>query len=101
VTKIVFLCFFYSVIFPSSFFFGAAALAISYWTEKFNLLVSDSASICSNTNTQDNHNLQPFRKWVGLFAEKLGTHAGAGGSSCVDQPKHILSIGRLRTGDHV
>mmetsp|Transcript_84645 Transcript_84645/g.126925 ORF Transcript_84645/g.126925 Transcript_84645/m.126925 type:complete len:398 (+) Transcript_84645:162-1355(+) len=40
VTKIVFLCFFYSVIFPSSFFFGAAALAISYWTEKFNLLRS-------------------------------------------------------------
>lgn len=40
ITKIVFLCFFYSMIFPSSFFFGAAALTLTYLTEKFNLLVS-------------------------------------------------------------
>jgi hypothetical protein len=39
ITKIVFLCFFYSMIFPSSFFFGAAALTLTYLTEKFNLLV--------------------------------------------------------------
>jgi hypothetical protein len=39
-TKIIFLCFFYSVIFPSSFFFGAFAIAATHITDKFLLLRS-------------------------------------------------------------
>jgi hypothetical protein len=39
-TKIIFLCFFYSVIFPSSFFFGALAIAATYVSDKFLLLRS-------------------------------------------------------------
>jgi len=39
-TKTVFLCLFYSVIFPASFFFGAVALFAVYYTDKFLLLRS-------------------------------------------------------------
>ena len=39
-TKIVFLCFFYSVIFPSGFLFGALAYSATYVTDKFLLLRS-------------------------------------------------------------
>lgn len=39
-TKIIFLCFFYSVIFPASFFFGAVALCAVYATDKFLLMRS-------------------------------------------------------------
>lgn len=39
-TKLVLLCFFYSVIFPASFYFGAIALSATYMTDKFLLLRS-------------------------------------------------------------
>ena len=38
--KVVFLCFFYSVIFPSGFLFGALAYGATYVTDKFLLLRS-------------------------------------------------------------
>lgn len=37
-TKIVFLCFFYSTIFPSGLLFGSVSLVITYCTDKFLLL---------------------------------------------------------------
>jgi len=37
-TKVLFLCFFYSIVFPQGFFFGALALFIHYWMDKFCLL---------------------------------------------------------------
>ena len=39
-TKIVFLCGWYAVIFPAGYFFGAAALVVQYYADKFCLLVS-------------------------------------------------------------
>lgn len=39
-TKVMFLCCFYSVIFPASFFFGAVAIAATYATDKFLLMRS-------------------------------------------------------------
>lgn len=39
-TKIIFLCFFYSVIFPSGFLLGALAIAATYITDKFLLFRS-------------------------------------------------------------
>jgi len=39
-TKIIFLCFFYSVIFPSGFLFGSFAILATYFTDKFLLLRS-------------------------------------------------------------
>jgi len=47
VTKILFLTFFYSSIFPAGFFFCAASLFINYWVDKFSLLVSFSSSLVS------------------------------------------------------
>jgi hypothetical protein len=41
-TKVMFLCCFYSVIFPASFFFGAVAIAATYATDKFLLMVRSS-----------------------------------------------------------
>lgn len=40
VTKTIFLVFFYSAIFPSGFFYGAVALALTYVTDKFLLVRS-------------------------------------------------------------
>lgn len=39
-TKITFLCFFYSVIFPPGFLYGSIAIAATYYTDKFLLLRS-------------------------------------------------------------
>jgi hypothetical protein len=38
-TKILFLCFFYSAIFPSCFFFGGAILFAQYYSDKYCLMV--------------------------------------------------------------
>ena len=37
-TKVLFVCFFYSSLFPASFFFGFAILLVQYYTDKFCLL---------------------------------------------------------------
>lgn len=37
-TKVLFLCFFYSALFPSTFFFGAAILFVQYYTDKYCLM---------------------------------------------------------------
>jgi len=45
-TKVIFLCCFYSVIFPASFFFGAVAIAATYLTDKFLLMVRRMNGVC-------------------------------------------------------
>lgn len=39
-TKVLFLCFFYSALFPYTFFFCAAILIVQYYVDKFCLMVS-------------------------------------------------------------
>jgi hypothetical protein len=40
-TKVLFLCFFYSALYPAAFFFCAAILLAQYYTDKYCLMVSD------------------------------------------------------------
>jgi hypothetical protein len=39
-TKVLFLCFFYSALYPAAFFFCAAILLAQYYTDKYCLMVS-------------------------------------------------------------
>jgi hypothetical protein len=39
-TKVLFVCFFYSALFPSTFFFCGAILIVQYYADKFCLMVS-------------------------------------------------------------
>ena len=43
-TKVLFLCFFYSVIFPAGYYLAAISLFVTYLVDKYMLLVSKRGS---------------------------------------------------------
>ena len=45
-SKVLFLCFFYSALYPAVFFFGTAILAVQYYTDKFSLMRIWSNNAC-------------------------------------------------------